>query len=277
MDNLRFLHIPKTAGKTFSYILVAQYGPLHSFRLTGDPELDATRWRNLSSGKQREKSLFICHSPLTTGVEKADRAKIITLLRNPVERVKSFCQHVYEGKSSYLVKKYPPYSFTPDDILRKGEVELNNLYVNILVGGNPRAGDTIRKPRLPDSELLEKAWESLQKRITVYGLLEEFDTSLLLFHRRLNWHSPPYYAVLNKKSARRRLSFSPEHIDRIKEMNTLDIALYERAGEQFRQRAAAIPDREREHFQALNRSRQVVTRLLWTYYRGLGKLQMLPV
>lgn len=277
MDDLRFLHIPKTAGKTFSYILVSQYGPLKSFRLTGDLQLDISRWKKLSSSKQQNKSLFICHSPLSTGIDRADNATIITLLRDPVNRVKSFCQHVYEGKSSYLVNKYPPYSFEPEDILKKGEVELNNLYVNILVGGNPQAGDTLRKTGLTDSELLEKAWETLQSKITSFGLLEHFDTSLLLFQKQLKWKSPPCYDILNKKSHKRRIQFDSKHIEMIKEMNYLDIALYERAKDHFLQQTASITEEDKKKFTDLNNNRQVVTRMLWFFFRVFGKLQMLPV
>ena len=61
--------------------------------------------------KTKEDRIVLGHAPITTCIKEADSATIITFLRDPVERVKSFCQHVYEGKSLHLKDSFPPELF----------------------------------------------------------------------------------------------------------------------------------------------------------------------
>ena len=128
MQYVRFFHIPKTGGSTFADILKRQYIFYDWFRFSGDIQSDLKRYLK-HNGHVR---LFIGHAPLKTGIQIADYATMFTLLRDPVSRVKSFCQHVYEGKSKYLIDRFPPYSFDLDEFLDSGNHELSNLQAKLL-------------------------------------------------------------------------------------------------------------------------------------------------
>lgn len=277
MDTLRFLHIPKTAGSTFAGILISQYGLRNHFQFIGPIDEVTGRWNSLSNAKQQKTNLFLCHSPLVTGIDKADHAKIITFLRNPVNRVKSFCQHVFEGKSPYLKSKFPPSSFSLDDFLSSGELELNNLQTNILAGnagGGPR-----RFPSGQNSEeLLNRAWDILTRQIHCFGLLEEFDTSILLLKEKLGWKKDPFYVQVNKKSPSHQLEFRQHHLDKITELNMLDIELYKKADDYFMaQIDKNISAKELTRFQKNNSAKQPVTTFKWMFIRLFLKLERLSL
>jgi len=273
MNDLRFLHIPKTAGSTFAVILIDQYGLRSHFNFIGQIEKDRQRWNELPGAKQQAKKLFLCHSPMVTGIDKVDRARIITFLRDPVSRVQSFCQHVYEGKSPYLKTRFTPFSFTANDLLHSGEQELDNMQVNVLAG--TAGGGSRDLQSIPSGgELLDLAWKALTEQVFCYGLLEQFDRTILLFKKSLGWTKNPYYVRVNKKSTARQLEFSTHDLEKIKELNLLDIALYERARSLFDEQAAQlVSDQELVAFQQANSRKQLATACRWLPLRMALKLE----
>ncbi len=107
---IRFVHIPKTAGTAFSSLLSNVYKG-NWFKFSGDIENDLIRFKNLN---EYEKNCIIGirgHQPLLTGVDIIDVLPTVTFLRDPVERVMSFCQLVSEGESPQLLEQYHPKNF----------------------------------------------------------------------------------------------------------------------------------------------------------------------
>jgi hypothetical protein len=230
MSSLRFLHIPKTAGSTFSRILYQQYTGKSHFDFTGDIASDLKRFETLSAEDRKDIAFFSGHAPITTGIVEADQT-IITFLRNPISRVKSFCQHVYEGKSPYLLEDFPPETFSLDDFLNSGIGELSNLQTKMLI--NHGISDTSELiDRLSISEAIHRAVSNLSEKITCFGIQEYFDESLILFAVRFNWQNLHYDSV-NKKNASRKLQFTDKNINQIVELNAADIAVYKFARENF--------------------------------------------
>jgi len=273
MEPLRFLHIPKTAGSTFANILISQYGCRNYFQFIGPIEKVTRRWNALTEANRDRTRLFLCHSPLVTGIDKADQARIITFLRNPVNRVKSFCQHVFEGKSPYLTARFPPSSFSLDDFLSSGELELNNLQTHILAGN---AGGGARRASLwlQGNELLDRAWHTLVSQVYCFGLLEEFDSSILLFKEKLGWKKEPFYVQVNKKNPKLRLDFKEHHLDKIAALNRLDIELYSRANHYFMEQVGrTVSDQERSRFQQLNKTKKPATAFKWMFIRLILKYE----
>ena len=229
MEPLRFLHIPKTAGTTFTGLLRRQYSGKPHFIFTGDEQLDRKRLQAISeSGKKI--ALFTGHAPLITGIREADEALIITFLRDPVSRVISFCQHVSEGKTKYLRKEFPPESFNLDNFLRSGNHELSNMQARLLI--EDKSAPASRLDKITPSAAKEAALENLLSKVFRFGLQEYFDESLIVFADALNW-SLPLYTSLNKKNTGKLLRFEKHHIDQITELNSIDIEIYRAAREYF--------------------------------------------
>ena len=225
-----FVHIPKTGGCSLSDCLGRMYSG-QSFAFTGDLPRDLERYKGLSSHEKEKITLITGHAPLTTEESELDRLPKITFLRNPVERVKSFCQHVSEGKSEHLLREYPPEHFDVDRFLDSGEPELSNLQTKMLLGRGSYHID------LDDPDLIvEKATEVLENKLVCFGLTECFDESLMLFRKTLGWGDWPVYTKLNTKDEARLIAFSERNLCKIRELNELDMRVYDVATELFTQR-----------------------------------------
>lgn len=232
MQRIRFLHIPKCAGITFVTMLRLQYPFTLRFSFSGEFAADRRRWERLSPDRRRRIRLFTGHAPLETGIPEADNdIDIVAMLREPVSRVRSFCQHVFEGKSPRLVERFPPASFDLDAFLDSGNEGLSNLQTKMLINRGKAASPEMLR-NLPPDEAVDMALHNLSERITCYGILERFDESLVRFQQRLGWHTP-CYAYSNRRNPGRLLQFEDRHLARIANMNTLDAAVYDRARKAF--------------------------------------------
>ena len=228
MQRLRFLHIPKTAGTTFTQVLNNQFRDEVRFQFTGDIKSDTVRLNTLSMSEQNNICLYTGHAPILTGINHVDSIAAITFLREPVNRVKSFCQHVSEGKSAYLRKKFPSENFDLDKFLGSEILELHNLQTKMLIN----QGASAINFDMPVSEALNSALDNLFNKISAFGLVEYFDESLMLFKQKFNWELP-LYEISNTKNMDKLIEFKPHHIERIKQINSLDIELYKQAQEKF--------------------------------------------
>ncbi len=227
IEPLRFLHIPKTAGTTLTFVLRQRYAGSPHFHFSGNAVEDLKRYDALSDEVRKEIALFTGHAGIKTGIPPADDIPIITLLREPVARVKSFCQHVSEGKSPYLLDLFPPDAFDLDAFLCSGNGELYNLQTKLLLD-RPIEG-------LSTSEAVDTALGNLLERITCFGIQEHFDESLALIAWTLGWKAPTY-GSRNQRNSTRELRFDRSHLDRIIELNGADLELYERARQSFTKR-----------------------------------------
>ena len=257
MKPVRFLHIPKTAGSTFTAILNRQYAVGGTFSFSGSfsgDYSDIKRFEALSENEKRDILLFSGHAPIVSGVKAADEATTITFLRNPISRVKSFCQHVSEGKSSHLVKDFPPDNFNLDAFLESGNLELTNFQTRMLVCNPTNLGIPWQLNDALASRLKEEALENLFNKISHFGIQEYFDESLIIFSLAFGWEMPLYVSA-NTMNTKKRIRFEKRHLERIAELNALDMAVYMCAKERFIYKLAssAFSKEKLRQFQFINK------------------------
>jgi hypothetical protein len=231
MKKLRYLHIPKTAGSTFANILKNQYGAGRTFEFEGRFESDRQRYLAIPTEDRNKISLYVGHAPIYTSIPEIDSVEIITMLRDPVARVKSFCQHVSEGKSEHLVDRFPPKRFNLDEFLDSGDEELSNVLAKMLIN-NQTCVDSDYLSSLTPAEAVDLAMDNLLHTISCFGLQEYFDESLVIFAKRFGWKIPTYVS-LNKKNRRVALKFEDRHIRKIWELNPISMEIYRRAKQHF--------------------------------------------
>jgi hypothetical protein len=150
------------------------------------------RLRSMDAVGRSSIKLFRGHAPLVVGDAGVDDARIFTFLRDPVDRVVSFCHHLAEGKEKCLLFPSPVgcktgKDFDLDSFLNSGDPELENLQTRMLVGE-----ETYRSLLLSGSNRdLQQALSAAFARIEFVGVQEKFVESLLVASLIYNW-SPPY-------------------------------------------------------------------------------------
>lgn len=262
------MHIPKTAGTTFLSILGRQYHRARTFDLTGNVTADAARLDSLRTADRKAIRLFTGHAPIETGLPGPDAASIITFLRDPIERVRSFCQHVAEGKSPYLLRDFPPESFDLDRFLSGAGGELSNLQTKMLINrGSITASE--RLDRMPASDARDLALENLFDRVAAFGLQEKFDQSVLIFAEIFGWSLPLYYSR-NESTFRPGFELESRQTDRIAELNAIDIEVYEAARRAFDdQLSTRVREGDITWFRLINRVTSGPMRT-WAFGRDVG-------
>lgn len=246
-DVLYFLHIPKTAGTSFTDILKAHFAPeeLSFSRFIQDfiklPPDQIANFKVVSGHYFYNISTFIPRSPV-----------YITMLRDPIERAISKYAMLQRMTSHYahdIVKSQSLLEFATDP-------RTLPLYANSqtrYIAADPNAVE-IRKTLPPeerdtfelwrrmenyapngysDPELLERAKERLQNFAFV-GLTEQFDEAIEVLCYTFGWPVPPAPKVLNVSPNRPAHSDIPQEvIDIIRENTQLDAALYQTGKQLF--------------------------------------------
>ena len=234
-NKIRFLHIPKTAGSSFDECLFIQYLNAYilrrRFTFTGNFNADRQRYRQTPPETRGKIVLYTGHSPLRTGISEVDCLPTITFLRNPIDRVISHCQHVSEGKSLNMSRHIDYKNMDIDQFLSSGRTQLSNFQSKILLG---RGGYPL--PKGSPDELVIRAVNILKHELICFGITEEFDCSLLMFKKILGWRKLPIYRRRNTRNNKLLLKFEARHIAKIKELNQIDLQVYDRACTLFKDR-----------------------------------------
>ena len=234
-DTLLFIHIPKTAGTTFQDVAKRHFRVDQFYSIYSPAELGSLR---KETNKDRLRLVmghfrFGLHQYFDYGCQ------YFTFLRNPVEQVLSFYNHMLNSsdkdhkKVLEHVKSLHGYASHP------WARNLQTCYVTNLMY------DEIERD--PESALLI-AKDNLRRYFLGIGIVERFDESLLFLKYRLNW-GKIYYRRLNITSRKKQYLMLEEvekdTLELIKDNNQCDQALYDFANELLDQQLASVP-----HFSA---------------------------
>lgn len=233
-DPVVFIHVPKTSGTTVRGIVESQYPPDTVVRIVGSgPRAGMIQLEEMDP--ERLLTLRAVTGHMAYGVHRylSRRARYVTMLRDPVDRIIS---HYYYVQTVQEPAR-PPGALDgvanlADYVTISPTAPLTNNEMTRLLGG------AVDDPgRLPTSETLKRAKRNLDG-FAVVGLLERFDESLLLMRRAFGWYWP-VYAPENVASERPLVDEVPPEIrDLIARCNELDAELYLHACERFEKQLA---------------------------------------
>jgi hypothetical protein len=186
------------------------------------------------------------------------RCQYFTMLREPKARLVSLWRHAMSTPTAYYHKHARDLSFSAF-LGQRSPLELDNGLVRFL-SGDPSGENVFINPKafgtLEESDL-QRAIENHEHRLQAFGLVEQFDTSLLLMKPLLGMRTC-FYTRRNESSA---AVPKPSFPDEAMPLVALDMLLYAEARKIFYRRITAQSSSFQNRisrFRALNHAAQPI-------------------
>lgn len=254
-----FLHIPKTAGTTLNTILNQHFPPesiLDVYTDTEKQRLKETTYEELAGYRLIRGHVFIAN--FADILDGPVPMRVFTFLRDPVDRVISEYHFLKAWPKSHLYRFLNENEVSLSEYVASDHPRLAVRGRDIMVNSLSGVGIDCMEERL------ETAWHHLKDRFTCFGILEQFDASLMLLKKRLGMTSV-FYERQNVRSHKAYRPVTPDEVRLIQHHNQADIRLYERACLEFDRRLKAESDdidRELRLFTNINERFQRISALI---------------
>lgn len=244
-ETLLFLHLPKSGGTTLRHVLERQFPPGRSLQAYPTPESHAATRAGrlvlppaLAELTPEERSRFgLVSGHFSYGIHEAFArpCRYLTFVRRPVDRVVSLYHHARLHVDHVMHPLIHDEGMSLAQLLesRRNALEYEDAQVRALAGYHLE--EEFRSAVEADPEaVLERAIRHLESHFDVVGIMEAYDTSLLLAAERYGWTDVAYQVRNVTAPPRRRPEDDPEVRRLIRRHNRLDERLHEYARRRLR-------------------------------------------
>jgi hypothetical protein len=227
-----FLHIPKTGGSSFLTVLGNVFGEGRVRRLRNADEMAQAQIDRIVSDEIQGIDCLVGHFPIHTFSRCLDAFHPFTILRDPVDRVMSFFRFLKRAPRSETERLELRDGFGFDDFIEsrvpENYAQTRNLMCRTLCGGEEMSDPlsaAFWQPPDPGA-LVDQALATL-RRID-FGLVEDMQsTQALLQHA---WSTKFNLGEYRKNATGTPgAEWTARNVQRIVDLNTLDVALYHEA------------------------------------------------
>jgi hypothetical protein len=251
---LIFLHVPKTGGTTFHSMLTFQYLGRPSIRLRPwlhtDDVYDRRRARELDElddSVKRKLQLVRGHAYYGVHEKMPQACTYFTFVRDPISHVKSqyyyFKVKPHENRDATIWDKMSLESILADE----GNPWLDNMQVRWI------SGVGLGKETIGEDEY-RLAQRNVENHFSVLGVTDQFDLSVALLAKKLNWRRPLFYRRANvqnfNEGSRKSVAEMPTEL--IKETNTWDLRLYKWGKKRLEREVSSDVEREVKNMKSNN-------------------------
>lgn len=219
-----FIHVPKTAGRSFIKIIKRQYKNKNTFQINPTAVSQSTKhFQTLSQKKRYKYKCLLGHMQYGLHQYMTPETKYISFIRNPVDRIISHYYYVIRTPEHYL------YSYIQKNIVSlKDYISLNSY--SELTNGQVR---DISGLSSNDDHALNVALKNINSNFQFVGLTEYFDESLIIFQKQLNWKNIIYIKQNVSTNKPLKENIPEEILETIRQNNQLDLILYESVKQKF--------------------------------------------
>jgi len=260
-QTLIFLHIPKTAGTTLHQVVDRQVPRDQTWAF--DETHGFADFQALGEARKAEIRLFKGHMIFGLHERLPGPATYFTLLRDPIERVISEYHFARTTPTHHLYARIHAEGLSLRRVFELGiEPMMENAQTRMLSGGwyTAQFGECSR-------EALDAAIDNLENHFAVVGLTERFDETLLLLKAAFGWRNV-FYVRRNVAPARPRQSdLSPATLERVRQHNLLDLALYDYAVERFERQMQQAGPGFRQRVEVFQTANAFLTWPVYLYWR----------
>ena len=218
-----YIHIPKTGGTSFHNSLAQNYAKERRYHVNGmSPRKDINNFLELPASEAVKYDLVYGH--LAYGIHQpiADDYRYLSIIREPVSRVVSYYNYAKRSKHHYLHQQIRDMSFT-EFINSDITSELKNGQLRLLASdsGHDFKGDIT-------AEHLQMVLNRQDQGTLVLGDIKKLDEFIVYLQCTLFPDFDFRYITRNAtRSGLNKSGISETDLKKVREMNALDIALYD--------------------------------------------------
>ncbi len=218
---LLFMHIPKTAGTTLRSIIDLQYGEENVLTYYNQNNRSLLDNLGVFVYNQPNYRALIGHFQFGAHTTLPEYTRYITFARDPIERtISDYYERIHRTPNRY--KTSDGRIMDISEMIEKFPNEMENHQTKYIAG--------IILDRKITKNDCAKALENIESKFIFCGLLEEFDTSILMMSQIFGWPLCVYQS-LNKGAP--KLFVEKKHQRILQKANKIDSILYKNIKEIF--------------------------------------------